>query len=272
MGDGGRQKPSPHWAETSEAQANPGTPWEEAGPFQPELKSRDLACSGERSHFSNIVQGLKVYEHFVNWHTTRAFQKVQPLLVEEAKIFSLIHLLVVLSTSQIFFKLRSRVGGGRETKAGLQKAVLLCRNWKALLGRRNPGVPSPGAPRVKANSSPLRSADGPPDSCPPPWDREGKGTPHPGAAAAASTSPVLGGGGGRSPPASQFPRMPRNCPRRLSISCCTNLTYSAAEHLTERASLSDFIHQYKKPVAGATDELSIPTDQCTHTHTPLPET
>lgn len=136
------------------------------------------------------------------------------------------------------------------------------------MGRRNPGVPSRGAPRVKANSSPLRCADSPPDSCPPPWDREGKGTPHPRGRSCFHLSCVFRLARGRgSPPASQFPRMPRNCPRRLLISCCTNLTYSAGEHLTERASLSDFIYQYKKPMARATDELSIPTDQCAHTHT-----
>ena len=131
------------------------------------------------------------------------------------------------------------------------------------MGRRNPGVPSQGASRVKANSSPLRCTHGPPRLLPATVGqrRERYATPRARLQLLCLSYGFRRGGG------HQVPRMPRNCPRRLLISCCTNLTSSAGEHLTERASLSDFIYQYKQPGGRATDKLSIPTEQCAHTHT-----
>ena len=137
------------------------------------------------------------------------------------------------------------------------------------MGRRNPGVPSRGAPRVKANSSPLRCADGPPRLLPATVGqrRERHATPARGRCCFRLSYGLRGGGGAVThcfPIPTDAQKLPSET---LDFLLHQPDLFSAGEHLTERASLSDFIYQYKQSGGRATDELSIPTEQCAHTHT-----
>lgn len=176
-------------------------------------------------------------------------------------------------------------GEGLETKAGLQKAVLLAvterRFWAGeaqafthvfqsrrasyqgkgkFFSSQMCGRPPRPLRLFAANSGQRR-----------------KGTPHPRVSAAASAYPALSGGGRRAGAVTHcflIPTDAQKLPFETLISCCSNLTYSAGEHVAVRASLSDFITSNNNPVAGATDKSSVPSQQyqhtftLTHTHTP----
>lgn len=65
-------------------------------------------------------------------------KKCNPFLVEEAKIFNLLHLLVVYLQAKYFLNWEAGSRGVRETKAGLQKTRLTLQELKGALGQEKP--------------------------------------------------------------------------------------------------------------------------------------
>ena len=165
--------------------------------------------------------------------------------------------------------MRSRVGGRPGDKGGFAENRLTLQELKGAFGQEKPRRSLTGSSQGKGKFLSPQMRGRPPKTLARHRGTE-KGKARHTRARPLLLSPLLWfkGGGGAVTHCFPIPTDAQKLPSEtLDFLLHQPDLFSAGEHLTERASLSDFIYQYKQSGGRATDELSIPTEQCAHTHT-----